>query len=174
MKKLPQHTEDAILDYLDGNLSSTQRKAFEQLLQSDPALQLRMDEIRLADQTLKLLTVENPSKNFTSTVMSRLDQYPARAGLSIRNGIFLLIGSLMVMVIAMLLVSAGVFDETATFDLNNINLAQRYIKQTLPTIPIDGKLMVNAIILLNMALAFVVLDRTILKPFFQKRMHAGH
>jgi hypothetical protein len=106
--------------------------------------------------------------------MSRLDQYPSRAGLSIRNAIFLLVGIFTVMGMAMILMSAGAFDGTATFDLNNIGLVQRYIKQTLPSIPFDGRLVVNIIILLNLALAFVVLDRAILKPIFQKRMQTGH
>jgi anti-sigma factor RsiW len=174
MKKLPHHMEDTILDYLDGNLTDTQRDVFEKLMDSDPDLRARMEEIRLTDQALRLQTPEHPSKNFTAVVMARLDNYPARSGLSVRSGIFLLLGSLSVMAIAMMLVSAGVFDETATFDLNNITIAQRYIKQTLPSIPIDGKLLVNAIILMNMVLAFVVLDRAILRPLFQKRLQAGH
>jgi anti-sigma factor RsiW len=174
MKKLPQHIEDTLLDYLDGNLTAAQREAFEQSLKTNPEWNSRLKEIRLADQAFRNLPLEHPSKNFTQSVMAKLDQYPARSGLSIRNGILLLTGIIVVMAMALMLVSAGVFDETATFDLNNIGLAQRYIKQTLPSIPVDGKLVVKVIILLNMALAFVVLDRAILKPFFQKRMQAGH
>jgi hypothetical protein len=104
--------------------------------------------------------------------MNRLDQYPLRSGLSIRNGIMLLAGILIVTAAAVVLLSAGVFNESTTFDLNNLSLAQRYIRQTLPSIPVDGKLVVNVIVLLNMALAFIVLDRAIIKPFFQRRMGA--
>jgi hypothetical protein len=174
MKKLPQHLEDTLLDYLDGTLTPSQRQDFEQSLKTNEALQGRLEEMRNAEQMLRYLTPDQPSKNFTLSVMSRLDQYPSRAGLSIRNGILLLIGIFTVMGMAMMLMSAGVFDETATFDLNNIGLVQRYIKQTLPSIPFDGRLVVNIIILLNLALAFVVLDRAILRPIFQKRMQTGH
>jgi hypothetical protein len=174
MKKLPQQIEDTILDYLDGTLTAIQREAFEQSLKTNAELQSRLEEIRMTEQVLHNLPVEQPSKNFTSAVMTKLDQYPARTGLSIRKGILLLTGIIVVMALAVMLVSAGVFDETTTYDLNNIGLAQRYIKQTLPSIPVDGKVVVNVIILLNLALAFVVLDRAILKPLFQKRIQAGH
>jgi hypothetical protein len=172
MKTLPQHIEDTLLDYLDGSLSPVQREAFEQSLKSNPEWQSRLEELRIADEVFRSMPLEHPSKNFTSSAMLNLDQYPVRSGLSIRKGILLLTGMIGVMAMAVMLLSAGVFDQTATFDLNDIGVVQRYIKQNLPGISIDGKMVVNVIILLNMALAFVVLDRAILKPFFQKRMQA--
>lgn len=174
MKKLPQNIEDTLLDYLDGNLTSPQREAFELSLKNNEALRQRWEEVRMAEKFLSEPQLEHPSKNFTSSVMTRLDQYPVHNGLSIRNGILLLTGIMAVIASAIALVSAGVFNETTTLDLNHIAWTQRYIKQTLPRIAIDGKLVVNTIILLNMALAFVVLDRAILKPFFQKRIEMDH
>ena len=99
-----------------------------------------------------------------------LDEEPLRAGLSIRNGIFLFLGILLIMVIAVLLLSAGVFDQTTTLNPNEIGIINRYIKQTLPSFPVDGKMIMNAILILNMALLFVVLDRAILRPIFQRRL----
>jgi hypothetical protein len=174
MKRLSQILQDDLLDYLDGKMAATKRDAFEQLIQNDIALQQRLEELRKADATLRLISLEHPSKNFTASVMSKLDQSPLYSGLSIRNGIFLLAGIISVMAIALVLLSAGVFDHTATYDLNNISIVQRYIKQTIPAIPVDGKILVNIIVILNLALAFILLDRTILRPFFQRRMQAGH
>ncbi|MBT1699692.1 hypothetical protein KK083_22585 [Fulvivirgaceae bacterium PWU4] len=170
MKKLSQHIEETLSDYLDGVLEPTRREAFEQLLRQDIELQKRLEALQAADSLLKQSTTEQPSKNFTSTVMSRLDQYPLRSGLSIRNGILLLVGVVVVMTTAVILLAAGAFNDTATLDLNSLTVTQRYIRQTLPSIAIDGKLMVNIIVLLNLALAFVVLDRAVLKPWFQRRM----
>jgi hypothetical protein len=174
MKKIPQHLEDTLLNYADGLLNDSEKETFENLLRTDMALQNRLEEIRKANVILQHVTLEQPSRNFTLTVMNRLDESPVRTGLSIRNGILLLTGIIIVMAIAVLLLSAGVFDQQTTFDLNHFGLLQRYIKQTLPGIPVNGKWLVNAIILLNLALAFVVLDRAILKPFFQRRVRIGH
>ena len=162
MKKLPQHLEDTLLDYLDGNLDPSRREAFEQRLKENIFLQKRLEELRTADLVLKQSALEHPSKNFTTLVMNRLDQYPARSSVSIRKGILLLTGLLIVMGIAVILLSAGVFDDTTTLDLNNSDLIQRYIKQSLPQIPVSGKLIVNTILLLNLALAFVVLDLSLI------------
>src|SRR5688572_26576015 len=102
--------------------------------------------------------------------MSRLDQYPVRSNFTLRNGIILLAGVLVAVGIGSLLVASGVFDGSNTIDLNQtIVPVNKYIEKPIPTFNLDGKLMVNIIILLNLALAFLVLDRAILKPWFEKR-----
>jgi hypothetical protein len=173
MKKLSQQQEQNILDYLDGKLNRAQAGAFEQTLKENVSLKSRFDEIKTANILLKQISIEEPSRNFTFTVMSRLDQYPARTGISIRNGIMLLSGILVLMAIAVFLVSSGYFDQQSTLDLNKMQFAQLYIKQTLPSIALNGKMIVNTIVMLNLVLAFIVLDRTILRPLFHKRMHTG-
>jgi hypothetical protein len=70
--------------------------------------------------------------------------------------------------------SAGVFDGTSSIDLNQTLLPNKYIQQSLPTISFNGKMVMNVIILLNLALAFLVLDRAVLKPWFERRrMHVS-
>jgi hypothetical protein len=92
-----------------------------------------------------------------------------------RNSILLLAGVLVVAIIASVLVPAGVFDSiSTTIDLNQVELPKKYLERTLPSISIDGKIMVNVIILVNLVLGWLVLDRAILKPIFQRRAQAGH
>jgi hypothetical protein len=69
------------------------------------------------------------------------------------------------------LLSAGVFDTSGSIQLADIVINNKYLEvnKPLPSIPINGKVIVNVIIALNLALLFVVIDRTILKPWFAKR-----
>ena len=174
MKKISQQLDDTLLDYLDGLLSSAEKQRVEHLLQSDEAIANRLRELRELGQSLREFTLEQPSKNFTQVVMRKLDQYPARTGLSIRNGIFLLAGVLATAGIATVLISAGVFDGSSTsLNLNQFELSGKYISKPLPSIPFNGKVILNTIVFLNVALGFLVLDRAILKPFFQRRRNSG-
>jgi anti-sigma factor RsiW len=170
MKKVTQQSDDMLLDFLDGKLSVEQQAIVRESLRKDSALQGRLEQLSLIHEALTDAPLETPSKNFTTTVMGKLEHYQAPRGLSIWNSLFLLAGIFVVLSIAVILLSAGVFDQTTTLDLNNMNLAQRFIKQTLPSVSIDGKILVNTIILLNIVIAFLVLDRAVLKPFFQRRM----
>jgi anti-sigma factor RsiW len=155
---------------MDGGLKGIEKENIEQLLKSSPALQARLEELRKLDADLRTIKIEQPSKNFTQRVMSKLDQYPLRSNMTFRNSIFLLAGVLVAVGVGSLLVAGGVFDGTSTIDLNQtIVPVNKYIEKPLPTFNFNGKLMVNIIILLNLALAFVVLDRAILKPWFEKR-----
>lgn len=170
MKKLVI-SDDKLLDYLDNNLNQEEVRNIEFQSGVDKALKVRLEELRVVHLTLKGAKREQPSKNFTRMVMERLDQYPAYKGFSIRNGILLLTGVLVVVGLATLLVSTGAFDATSTVDLNQLGLGSRYVTKPLPSISFDGKTVVNIIIVLNLALAFIVLDRAILKPWFNRRMN---
>jgi hypothetical protein len=173
MNKGGQISNDVLLQYLDGTLDSVHCEAVEQALLSDPTLNKKLEELKNVDRMLRGVKLEHPSKNFTSTVLQRLDDYPLRTGLSIRNGIFLLCGIMVIVAAALVLLSMGVFDQiTTTLNPNDIGLVKQYIPRNLPSVSIDGKLLVNIIVVLNLAVMFVVLDRAILRPFFEKRIHS--
>jgi hypothetical protein len=170
MKKVTQQSDDMLLDFLDGKLSVEQQTSVKEALRQDSNLRERLEQLTVVHEALKFNKADQPSKNFTASVMNGLDSYRAPQGVSIKNGLFLLAGIVVVLSIAVILLSAGVFDQTTTVDLNNVSVAQRFLKQSLPSISIDGKVLVNTIILLNIVIAFLVLDRAVLKPFFQRRL----
>ncbi|MFZ6014309.1 MAG: anti-sigma factor family protein, partial [Bacteroidota bacterium] len=135
MKKIPQLLEDKLLDYLDGKLTPVERADFEQQLRTNTALQSRLEDIRAMENSMHLLTPEQPSKNFTQVVMGKLEHFPSKASHSMRNGILLLAGILTAAGIGAILLSAGVFDSSqSAIDLNEIGLQSKYLKKSLPAI----------------------------------------
>jgi hypothetical protein len=174
MKKIPQHLEDRLLDYLDNKLSASERDDIETMSRHDKDLRTRLEELRALHTILGQTRLEHPASNFTHKVMTNLYQKPIRS-LSIRNGLLLLTGVLITIGITLAFASSGFFDNaSAAIDLNKYNLPNKYIEKTLPTFSLDGGLLVNIVVILNMVLVFVLLDRVILKPFFRRRMEAGH
>lgn len=170
MKKVSSQQNEQLLEYLDGTLSQSEKTKLEVELSASPELQARLEELRTATQLLKKTSAaEHPSRNFTQRVLEHLDQYPVRTGLSIRNGIIILAGVMLAVIAGAILLSTGIFDTPGTIDLNMFNIDNKYVQQYLPSIPFNGKLVMNVIILLNIALAFVVLDRAILRPWFDRR-----
>lgn len=168
--------DDRLLDYLDGTLPPGERQALEARIQTDAAVAARLETLRLMHALMSGQRTEAPSANFTARVMGGLDKRAATV-FSIRQGILVVTGILTVIGIAAALVGAGVFDPVlATIDLNQVKpKGMRYFDESpLPSFVVNGKFIVNGIILLNLALAFVVLDRAVLRPFFQRRLHAGH
>ena len=176
MKKIPQALEEMLFDYLDGTLNAADKQRLETELSHNHELKARLDELQNVELWLSKISLEEtPSRNFTQQVMGKLDQYPSRSSTMIsRNGIFLLAGILVAVGLATILVSSGVFDGVQTTINLNQELPQKYIQKSLPPIALSGKLIVNIVILLNLGLAWLVLDRAILRPLFQRRMHAGH
>ncbi len=176
MERIPKALDDRLLRYLDGELSTVEKHAFEEELNQNEALKIRLDQLQDINSSFRNMVVEHPSKNFTQLVMNKLDQYPLSArSFSIRNGILLLSGVLVAVGIASVLVSAGVFDNvTTTINLNQVVMPNKYFEGSLPSIHFNGKLLVNLIIILNLGLAWVMLDRVILKPLFQRRIQGGH
>lgn len=173
MKRISQEQRDRLSAYLDGMLDPAARIKLEAELKTDEAMRAEFDELRSIHVLLKSVKLEQPSKNFTSQLMSRLDQYPStRPSIhSFRNGILLLCGVLIAIGVASILVSAGEFDSvTTTLKPDSLPIPSKIVNYSLPSISISGKMMVNVIIILNLVLAWLVLDRVILKPWFQRRM----
>lgn len=173
MEKIPQERKDKILDYLDGNLEQAEAQRLQHELERDSALRAQFNDLHMLHTALKQTAPEKPSRNFTQVLIGKLHQYPATSSFPVRNGIILLVGILVAVGIVSLLVSADVFDHSSTtINLNQVNLTEKYIPEMPTSIPFSGKWLVNIIISLNLVLAWLILDKVILRPYFQKRMRA--
>jgi hypothetical protein len=160
--------------YLDGSLSGKIQQDFEEMLQQNPSLKTQVEEFQAMEQMLSAEKIQHPSQNFTQRVMANLYRTPAQNRSSIVNGLFLIGGVLVLAGLFTILSYAGLFDSAETqIDLNHISILHKYVNKSLPAIPFNGKLIVNIIIFMNLLLALIVLDRAILKPFFQRRIEAG-
>ncbi|MBL7842028.1 MAG: hypothetical protein JNJ75_17915 [Cyclobacteriaceae bacterium] len=131
------------------------------------------EELNAIDRYLKTVRIEQPSVNFTQHVMSNLHRASATAlGLPSRNKILMLAGILVTIGIAILLLAGGAFDSVTAITVDQDILPNNQIREYIPTIPFNGKLVINIVILMNLALAFIILDRAVLKPWFERRRHA--
>lgn len=85
----------------------------------------------------------------------------------------LLVGILATVAIASLLLSIGIFDNTR-IDLNSVIFTNDSVRQSIPSVTFDGKTLVNVIIVFNLVVAFFLLDRTVLRPWFQRRSRLNY
>ncbi|MEQ1588131.1 MAG: hypothetical protein ABL895_19775 [Cyclobacteriaceae bacterium] len=169
MNKLSPAKEEELLRYLDGELETSLKIKLEAELQG-PDLKERLEELRTIRSFLvRKATFETPSKTFTQKVMTGLDAQPVKSLFSPRKGLLLLMGVIIASVLALMLLSNGVFDQTSSLLVDTTPIKNKWIEETTFTIPFNGKILVNGIIFLNLALALVLLDRTVLRPLFQKR-----
>ena len=171
MERTTQKQDDQLLHYLDGTLTAKDKSELENLLIKNPFLEMRLEELRKVHSVLSnKARLEQPSKLFTDKVMHNLDRLPVRSTLSSKNGLLLLLGILVAAGVTAFFLSLGMFDNlNDTISLEKLPLKNEFIKNPLPTIPFNGKWMVNGILILTLGLAFVLLDRTILKPYFERR-----
>jgi hypothetical protein len=165
------NVDDKIFQFLDGQLPMQEKEKFEASLKSNEALRLRFSELKLIHDKLKQAKLESPSLNFTSHVMSKLGTFASPARLSPKNGLMLLLGVGVATMLGVYALSTGWFDQlTGAITFEQFNLPKTVIKQPLPSIPFNGGLIVKVLIGLNLAIAFVLFDRTILQPYFRNRI----
>jgi len=170
MEKFPASTDDRLLDYLDGTLSSSESERLSAELESTPALKLRLEELRTVHHILSQSKFESPSSTFTTKVIQNLHRIPLSPTLSPKNGLLLLGGMLAAAGILMVMMSAGSFDHvTGLISMKELKPVQNYFQQSLPTFSINGKLVIKILVGVNLVVAFFILDRTVLRPLFQRR-----
>jgi hypothetical protein len=174
MNRLSQAQEDILLDYLDGTLASSEKIKLEEELRVNALLRSRLDELRTVHTIFQYASFDLPSRDFTERVMQKLDTtpLPTPSRWSIRNAIFLLIGVLTAIGTTSLLIASGVFDGTTSISLDDSSLPQKIIQQDIPVFTFSGKLIMNVIIMLNIVVGWILLDKAILRPYFQRRMQA--
>lgn len=162
--------DDTIFLFLDGQLPMQEKEKFEANLKSNEALRLRFSELKLIHDKLNHAKLESPSSNFTSRVMSNLGTFASPIRLSPKNGLMLLLGVGVATMLGVYALSSGWFDQlTGAIALEQFNLPKTVIKQPLPSVPFNGGFVMKILIGLNLAIAFVLFDRTILQPYFRNR-----
>jgi hypothetical protein len=172
--KLSEETINDLFDYLDGKLTGEKKNLFEQELRKNAELRSRYKDLRQSEQLFKDSLLELPPAGLTQRIMANLYTTPPSAALSIRKTLLLLAGILSLVGLCGFLLASGIFDSTVTtFDMNEITLIKKYIDRSLPSFGINGKLLVNIVVFLNLVIALMVLDRSVLKPLFQRRIQAG-
>jgi len=166
MGKLSSAKEEQLLRYLDGELDAAEKIKLDTEIQSSSLLKTRLNELETVRSFLiHRATLEIPSRNFTQKIMERLDAQPVISlyGVIIASGILVT------------LTTYGVFDQTSTsLILDTSPLRNKWMQDVSLSIPFNGKILMNGIIFLTLGLALILLDRTILRPLFQRRTSSGY
>lgn len=170
MKKISQEIDDLLLAYLDGSISADKAEKIKKGLSTSEDLRDRLEVLKLINSSLQSEGLLHPSNQFTIKVMANLHKVPATSMLTPKNGLILLAGILVAMGIGVSLIDTGVFNGlNGMLSFNQLKLPSGISTPSLPSVAISGKWIINTIITLNLGLAFLLLDRTILKPFFNRR-----
>lgn len=170
MENITTVQDDRLLDYLDGRLEGAGLHHLKEELQSSEVLRKRLEELRSVHRVLATAKLESPSPAFVTKVMQNLNAVSFSSPLSPKNGILLLTGVMVAAGILAGMLSVGIFDQlTGVVSLERVAPVQKYFQQSLPPFSINVKLIIKILIGLNLVLGFIVLDRTVLKPFFQRR-----
>lgn len=167
---------EQIWKYLDGELSGAELASFKHELEQSNALQQQLEDTRALHSAL-LHHARNdqstPSPDFTEKVMNRLHEMPALNSTSSYNhGLLLLGGILVAAFIGVLLVASGFFDSVqTTVPVTGLSLGDSVRALPISNISLNGKLIMKVLIGVNVLLAFLLLDRTVLRPYFGQRTH---
>lgn len=166
--------EEKLLDYLDGTLPPAAAQALEERLKTDTRLRNQLARLTQAEKYMQAFNTHKPvpDAHFTHQVMQCIRKHPqAQVTPSIYRGVLLMAASLFAGVAICVLLYAGYFDHVASLNLNRQFLHQ-YIHQSVPIITLRGTTIAYVILAGNLILAWLVLDKTVLKPWFQ-RPHVG-
>lgn len=174
MDKITEAQETTLQRYLDGELEGPALQQLKEELSASPALQRRLEELRPVHDFLARNTIQVPSANFVDRVMNNLSRGATAPYPSPKNGLMLLAGVMIASGMLVAMLSAGSFDQvSAILSLNQIDVLKNVQAPEIPSVNINGKLVMKILIGVNLVLAFIVLDRTVLRPLFQRRAMMG-
>lgn len=166
-------SDEELLDFLDGNSSASDKKKIQNILENDTDLLNRVNMFSKSESILKSSIKSSPSKNFTAIVMSSVAaiKNPYHKG-----GIFIWVLTLISVI------ACSYFLTDITFNVNF-----DFIGQYIPELPMIDKpndikvdqplnmLIISKVLLYGMLfIALLLLDKTVLKPYFKNRQMSHH
>ncbi|MBX7125734.1 MAG: hypothetical protein K1X47_08585 [Cyclobacteriaceae bacterium] len=164
------YTDQQLLDHIDGL-----RVLPMETLRQSPADLERLNVLLKIQKVLSSAHLEAPSAQFTARVMSRLHQSVEKPGVSYRNGIWLLMGVLVAVFVMAGMLSGGFFDSfSGQLPGKVMPIPGESFKLQLPEISWSGKVILEIIVVINVALALFMLDRAVLRPYFLRRRLMHH
>lgn len=173
MDTITTSQEDSLQDFLDGNLEGPALQQLKLALAASTAMQQRLEELRHIHEHLKTHTLQSPSAVFVDRVMRNLSRAVVTVQPSPKNGLMLLAGVIIASGMLAIMISAGAFDQIrGLIQIEQIEPLKKYVTPSLPSFSINGKLIMKILIGINLVLAFIVLDRTVLRPYFQRRANS--
>jgi anti-sigma factor RsiW len=161
--------DERLWHYLDGLLTPAEKAEVEREIQRSPELRQRLEALRQVTHYLRTGKMEEPSRNFTNSVMGNLHRQMLPGGLSPRNGLLLLLGIVVALLSISFLMGKGSYDSQTLVPLDQLN-APGQVMPDLPSFHVNAKWIISALMVVAMGLAFVVLDQTVLRPFLKKRL----
>ncbi|NJN41499.1 MAG: hypothetical protein HC811_03915 [Flammeovirgaceae bacterium] len=168
MDNLSTTSDDKLLDFLDGNLTQSEIETFKSDLANSSPLQRRLEELRIIHESLQSQKLESPSANFTERVLRNISQLPV-ASFNPWRGVFILLGIAIATGLGLYVLSSGSADSLSVpINLQSFEIPGG-IKNTLPSFSINMRTLTNTILFANTAIAFLILDRIILRPLFRSR-----
>jgi anti-sigma factor RsiW len=170
MNNYSQSSDEFILQYLDGQVPMKDKTEFENALKANSELNQRFQQLKMVHDVLNAGRLESPDPEFTSKVMRNLNQAQTRLVMSPKNGLMLLLGVGIALMLGVVYLYTGTFDQiSGVIDLETVKLPKSIIQRSLPAIPFNASMVMKILVGLNLAIAFVLIDRTILQPYFRNR-----
>lgn len=165
-----------LIRLMDGELNETETAQVERELRQSPELQQQLSQLKEIDRFLQRQNkMVHPSKNFTDQVMHGITLPVRSSALSPKMGLMLLFGVLVITMIAVFSLRSGLFDSMEMpIEFNFQSLYFQKLSVPTLSLPFSGKWLVSSFLILNLVVGFVLLDRTILKPYFQRRAETFH
>lgn len=163
-------TEDTILNYLDGNLSSEESRAFEEVVQRDEKLAGLLKYHKRLHTSLQRQKMTSPSDGFVERVMDSVNEINRNPSRFFNRGRMMVIGLVAIIVLSSLyylsihfnvgfggIITDQVTLQKFTFDLNP---AQQVL---------NSDLLFKLVFYVNAVIGLLLLDRAVLRPYFARR-----
>ena len=156
MKKL---TEEQIWEIIDGDASPELIKIHEALLKENDAYCSEFNECLSLEKQLVKLDLEMPSMRFAENVLDKV--LPQTVVKTDRTPLYFLIFTASIAVIGFIIMTMGGNDNAA----NNL-----FVNTEGATSILSNPVITSSFWIVNALLFFIILDKKVFKPFFQKRL----
>ncbi len=164
MKEEKDKLEERLQEILDQKESGN---PLDELVEKSGKGDNEMEYIRETDALLRRMDTQSPSSSFTANVMIHLEEEPVAKTVR-KQGLIILLGVVLVLMITAFYLNA--INPSLVSMPADINLVGQEVNLEGVGQMLDLGFIIKGLMFVTFFLAMMIFDRTVLRPFFEKRI----
>ena len=162
--------EETIFNYLDGTLEEKDRIEFEEVIQNNLSLRQEYEHYKAIHEAMLAEPIRSPGNDFAERVMASITTLELRTARFFNKGRLFVLG-LVTLILLSSIYFLGVQFYPAIGDMlgNEVSLKQFTLNLNPAQRVLDSGVLFKVVFYTNGVIGLLLLDRALLKPYFERR-----
>ena len=163
-------SNDKILEYIDGNLSSQERNEIQHLIDTDPEFRKRHEAFKSLDTTMQSNKFYSPSSNFVNEVMKSILRPTMEQGKFFNKTRYFVLGLIVIAFFSTIyFLTINYYPSLSGLLVDQVTISNQTVNLKPASNFLSNEIIFKIVLYVNGIVALFLFERAFLRPLFSRR-----